>query len=73
MPRYRPGDHVIYHFRRPDLLKLQFRTGLSLPPFKVMRVLPPVRTANLRTKYNGLSNRMHASLESMNSRLPGEG
>jgi hypothetical protein len=40
MPRYRPGDHVIYHFRRPDLLKLQFRTGLSLPPFKVMRVLP---------------------------------
>jgi len=32
----------------------------------------PVRTANLRTKYNGLSNRMHASLESMNSRLPGE-
>jgi hypothetical protein len=38
MPRYRPGDHVIYHFR--DLLKLQFRTGLRLPPFQIVRVLP---------------------------------
>ena len=40
MPRYRPGDHVIYQFRRPELLKLQFRTGLSLPLFQVVRVLP---------------------------------
>ena len=40
MPRYRPGDHVFFHFPRPELLKLQFRTGLSLPSFQVVRVLP---------------------------------
>ena len=40
MPRYRPGDHVFYQFRRPELLKLQFRTGFSLPPLQVVRVLP---------------------------------
>ena len=40
MPRYRPGDHVIYQFRRPEFLKLQFRTGFSMPPLQVVRVLP---------------------------------
>jgi hypothetical protein len=40
MPRYRPGDHVIYQFRRPEFLKLQFRSGSSLPLFQVVRVLP---------------------------------
>jgi hypothetical protein len=41
MPKFRPGDQVLYHFRRPDLIRLQFRTGSGLPPtFQVMRVLP---------------------------------
>ena len=40
MPRYSPGDHVFFHLSRPELLKLQFRTGMSLPPFRVVRVLP---------------------------------
>ena len=41
MPRYRPGDHVLFHFHRPDLMRLQFRTGSGLPPtFQVVRVLP---------------------------------
>jgi hypothetical protein len=41
MPRYNPGDHVLFHFRRPDLVRLQFRTGSGLPPtFRVIRVLP---------------------------------
>jgi hypothetical protein len=41
MPRYRPGDQVLFHFHRPDLIRLQFRTGSGLPPtFEVVRVLP---------------------------------
>jgi hypothetical protein len=41
MPRYRPGDHVLFHFRRPDLIQIQFRTGSALrPTFHVVRVLP---------------------------------
>ena len=42
MPRFRPGDHVLFQFRRPDLVRIQFRTGSGLPPtFEVVRVLPP--------------------------------
>lgn len=42
MPRFRPGDHVVFHFPRPDLVRLQFRTGSGLlPTFQVLRVLPP--------------------------------
>jgi hypothetical protein len=41
MPRFRPGDQVLFQFRRPDLVRLQFRTGSGLPPvFQVLRVLP---------------------------------
>jgi hypothetical protein len=41
MPRYRPGDHVLFHLRRPALLQIQFRTGSASPPtFEVIRVLP---------------------------------
>ena len=41
MPRYRPGDHVLFHFYRHDLIRLQIRTGSSWPPeFEVLRVLP---------------------------------
>jgi hypothetical protein len=41
MPRYRPGDHVLFHLPRPDLMRLQFRTGSGLrPTFQVVRVLP---------------------------------
>jgi hypothetical protein len=42
MPRFRPGDNVLLQFRRPDLIRLQFRDGSGLPPtFQVLRVLPP--------------------------------
>jgi hypothetical protein len=41
MPRFRPGDHVICHLYRYDLIRLQFRTGSgSMPAFEVVRVLP---------------------------------
>ena len=41
MARYRPGDHVLCVFHRYDLIRLQLRTGSSLPPaFEVLRVLP---------------------------------
>ena len=41
MARYRPGDQVLFHFHRADLLRLQFRTGAGLQPrFQVVRVLP---------------------------------
>jgi hypothetical protein len=41
MPRYSPGDQVLFQFRRPDLIRFQFRTGSGLPPtFQVLRVLP---------------------------------
>jgi hypothetical protein len=41
MPRYQPGDHVLFHFRRPDLIQIQFRRGSASPPsFQVVRVLP---------------------------------
>jgi hypothetical protein len=41
MPRYRPGDQVLFHFPRPELLRIQFRTGAGSPPaFQVVRVLP---------------------------------
>ena len=41
MSRYRPGDHVLCHFYRYDLISLQLRTGSSSPPaFEIVRVLP---------------------------------
>src|SRR5215207_5854131 len=66
MPRYRPGDHVFFHFPCPDLLKLQFRTGLSLPSFQVVRVFQPMTTANRRIKSSVLSKPTRASCGSMN-------
>jgi hypothetical protein len=41
MPKFSLGDQVLYHFRRPDLIRIRFRTGSGLPlTFEVMRVLP---------------------------------
>ena len=41
MRRYRPGDHVVFHFSRYELIRIQFRAGSGLPPaFEVLRVLP---------------------------------
>jgi hypothetical protein len=72
MPRYRPGDHVFFHFHRPELLKLQFRTGWSLPPFQVVRVLPAGEGGEPTYEVQCPSNRMRASCGSMNSRPLGK-
>ena len=72
MPRYRPGDHVFYQFRRPELLKLQFRTGFSLPPFQVVRVLPADEDGQFTYQVQCPLERTHVLYGNMNSRPLGE-